>query len=288
MRVLVTGAGGQLGRDLVSALTDAGDRHEIRAATRAQLDVSDRDQVLQVATTLSPQVVIHAGAWTAVDACEGDPDRAYRVNALGTRNVAEACALVGAHLVYLSTDYVFDGSSPDPYREWDDPNPRSVYGRSKLAGEREILAIRPGATIVRTSWVCGAHGSNMVKTVLRLARERSELFFVDDQRGCPTFTEDLADMLVRLATARMPGLFHVTNQGPTTWFQFARDVLVAAGQDADKVRPIATAELQPPRPAPRPANSVLDNAALRLQGIPLLADYHEPLARVVKQLEAGT
>jgi len=287
VRILVTGAGGQLGRDLVPAFAEAGAHHDVVALGHDHLDVTDRDAVLQATGSLRPDLVVHTGAWTAVDACEGDPDRAYRVNALGTRHVAEGCRRIGAHLVYVSTDYVFDGRAAAPYREWDDPNPLSVYGRSKLAGEREVLAIHSDPTIVRTSWVCGPHGSNMLKTVLRLAAERPELSFVDDQRGCPTFTEDLADMIVRLGTARWPGLFHVTNQGPTTWYRFARDVLSAAGLSPDMVRPITTAELQPPRPAPRPANSVLDNAALRLQGIPLLPDYHEALARAIKILEAG-
>jgi dTDP-4-dehydrorhamnose reductase len=208
------------------------------------------------------------------------------VNALGTRHVAEAARLTGAHVVYISTDYVFDGSLDRPYREWDDPNPRSVYGRSKLAGEREVLAGVPGATVVRTSWVFSTHGANMLKTVLRLSAERPELAFVDDQRGCPTATEDLSRMVVTLCSARLPGLFHVTNQGPTTWYQFAREVVAAAGRDPGMVRAIKTRELQPPRPAPRPANSVLDNGALRLHGMALLPDYHEPLERAVKQLEA--
>lgn len=247
--------------------------------------------MLQAVGMVRPDIVVHAAAWTAVDACERDPDRAYRVNALGTRHVVEAARLVGAHILYVSTDYVFDGRSPHPYREWDDPNPVSVYGRSKLGGERELLSswsvLPAGATVVRTSWVCGVHGSNMLKTVLRLSAERSELTFVDDQRGCPTFTADLADMIVRLAVGRMPGLFHVTNQGPTTWYRFAREVVAAAGRDPEMVKPITTGQLQPPRPAPRPANSVLDNAALRLQGMPLLPDYHEPLERAVKQLVAS-
>jgi dTDP-4-dehydrorhamnose reductase len=284
MRVLITGAGGQLGRDLTSAFSGAGSHHDVLPADR--LEVSDRDAVLQAVTASRPTVVIHAAAWTAVDACESDPDRAFRSNALGTRNVAEGARLVDAHLVYVSTDYVFDGRSTEPYREWDQTNPLSVYGRSKLAGEWEAQALRPGVAIVRTSWLCGAHGANMVKTVLRLAHAEAELRFVDDQHGCPTFTEDLAGMILRLATARLPGLFHVTNQGATTWYQFARDVLRCAGLDADRVKPVATADLEPPRPAPRPANSVLDNAALRYQGIPLLDDHHVPLERLVKQLSA--
>jgi dTDP-4-dehydrorhamnose reductase len=286
IRVLITGAGGQLGHDLVAAFS-YGSHREVVAADHARLDVADRDAVMQAAGSIRPEIIVHAGAWTAVDACQSDPDRAYRVNALGSRHVAEAARSVDAHLVYLSTDYVFDGRSPVPYREWDATNPLSVYGRSKLAGEREVAALRPGAAIVRTSWVCGLHGPNMVKTILRLAGERPELAFVDDQRGCPTFTEDLAEMILRLSTARLPGVFHVTNQGATTWYRFARDTLAAAGLDPARVRPIATADLDPPRPAPRPPNSELDNAALRLSGIPLLADHHEPLARLVKQLEAS-
>src|SRR5207302_5699511 len=163
----------------------------------------------------------------------------------------------------------------------DEPNPVSVYGRSKLGGEGEL---DPGATIVRTSWVCGAHGRNFVKTILRLAGERDELAVVDDQHGCPTFTADLADAVRRLVVARLPGVFHVTNQGPTTWYEFARDILAAAGLDRDRVRPIATADLDPPRLAPRPQCSVLDTSALRALGLPLLPDHHESLERLVKEL----
>ena len=218
--------------------------------------------------------MLHAGAYTAVDACESDPDTAFAVNAIGTRNVAEAAVGVGAHLVYVSTDYVFDGTLDRPYVEWDQPNPRSVYGLSKLGGELEVHAVAgPSATVVRTAWVSGAHGANMVKTVLRLAAANpgGPLRFVDDQHGCPTFTADLARAVVRLALDRRPGTFHVTNQGETTWFGFARATLAAAGLDPGRVEPIATSELDPPRPAPRPANSRLDNAALRLSGLPAAA-----------------
>ena len=277
MRILITGAGGQLGHDLVTAF----DGHDVVAAPRARLDVADRDQVLQVIGHVQPDAVVHAGAWTDVDGCELDTDRAYRVNSLGTRHVAEGARLAGALVCYVSTDYVFDGTAASPYREWDDPNPRSVYGRSKLGGEREL---DPDSTVIRTSWVCGLNGHNFVKTVLRLAGERDELAVVDDQHGCPTFTPDLAEMIHRLVVARRPGTFHVTNQGSTSWFGFARDILAAAGLDPGRVRPIATADLDPPRPAPRPANSVLDNAALRLSGVSLLPDYHEPLERMVKEL----
>ena len=279
MRVLITGAGGQLGRELVDAFT--GPSIDVVAADRATLDVGDRDAVLGAITTLQPDAVVHAAAWTAVDDCEGDPDRAWRVNALGSRHVADGARRVGAHVTYVSTDYVFDGTKDGPYVEWDQTGPRSAYGRSKLGGEREL---DPGSTIVRTSWVFGRHGHNMVKTLLRLAAGDGEVRFVDDQRGCPTAADDLATMVRHLVTARLPGTFHVTNTGATTWYDFACDVFAAAGADPARVVPIRTADLDPPRPAPRPANSVLDNAALRLTGIPLLPDHHEPMGRLVKEL----
>ena len=282
MKVFVSGAGGQVGHE-VAARFHAQERHTVVAADHATLDVGDRDAVMQAITATQPDIVVHCAAWTAVDACESDPDRAFLVNALGTRHVAEASARAGAHLLTISTDYVFDGEQAAPYVEWDDPNPRSVYGRSKLGGELEVAG-RPDVTIVRISWVCGAYGNNMVKTILRLAGEHDTLSFVDDQRGHPTFADDIAGMIERLAIERRAGRFHVTNQGAVSWYEFACEVLRAAGLDAARVRPITTAELSPPRPAPRPKNSVLDNAALRLGGIPLLPDFREPLARLVKQL----
>ncbi|HEX3948165.1 MAG TPA: dTDP-4-dehydrorhamnose reductase [Acidimicrobiales bacterium] len=303
MKVLVTGAGGQLGRDLVDAfagLVPAGGRRcslfgpdgpaarpaaEVVGLDHAALPVEERGTVLAAVEALRPDVVVHAGAWTAVDACESDPDRAFAVNALGTRHLAEATHRFRAHLVYVSTDYVFSGRSPRPYVEWDRPDPQSVYGRSKRGGELECP---PTSTVVRTSWVCGAHGANMVKTALRLAAGDGGLRFVDDQYGCPTFTADLAAALVTLAVDRRPGVHHVTNQGATTWFDFVRAVLATAGHDPARVQPIATADLAPPRPAPRPANSVLDNAALRLGGLPLLPDWQDGLDRLVRALEPGT
>lgn len=277
MRVFITGAGGQLGRELVDAFAG----HDVVAADHSTLDVGDRDAVLQAITASVPDAVIHAAAWTAVDACESDPDRAFRDNALSTRSVAEAASRVDASLCYLSTDYVFDGTKADPYDEWDAPNPTSVYGRSKLGGEEELEA---GDTIVRTSWVCGFHGHNMVKTILRLASEHDELSFVSDQRGHPTFAADLARMVRRLVIDQRPGLYHVTNQGAVSWYEFARAVLTAAGLDPNRVQPITTADLDPPRPAPRPANSVLDNAALRLGGIDLLPHYRETLDPLVARI----
>ncbi|CAB4890875.1 unannotated protein [freshwater metagenome] len=282
MRVLVTGASGQLGRDVVLACEASGDT--VFGVDRARLDVTDRDQVLAAITGLAPDAVIHCAAWTAVDACESDPERAFIANALAVRWVAEACDRVQAHLVHVSTDYVFDGTKPTAYHEWDTPNPQSVYGSTKLAGEHEALMLGVGAAVVRTSWVCGEYGNNMVKTIMHLAEHRPELSFVDDQRGHPTFCADLAPVLRRLACDRRSGVHHVTNQGDVSWYEFAQAVVVATGRSAEMVRPIATADLQPPRPAARPANSMLDNVVLRASGLALLPDFRESLAGLVARL----
>jgi dTDP-4-dehydrorhamnose reductase len=282
VRILVTGAGGQLGTDLVPILAP----HDVVAVDHANCDVADRDAVLGLVTTVRPDVIIHAAAWTAVDACQADPDRAWAVNALGTRHVADGARRTGAHLCVVSTDYVFDGRATEPYVEWDPTGPINVYGRSKLAAEREALVGAPGACVVRTSWLCGAGGPNFVATMLRLASEPGEISVVADQHGCPTFTADLAQAIRRLVVARLPGVFHVTNQGATTWYELARATLAAAGHDPGRVRPVTTAELVPARPAPRPAYAVLDNAALRLSGLALLDDHRDALQRLVKELGA--
>ena len=256
------------------------------ACDRHALDVTDRDQVLGAVSAVRPAIVVNAAAWTAVDACEADEARAFHHNALAVRWLAEGCTRFGAHLVHLSTDYVFNGNLDRPYVEWDDPDPGSVYGRSKRAGEHEAITGAPGATVVRTSWVCGWHGNNVVKTILRVAGERTDLAFVDDQRGRPTFAADLAPMVRRLGLDRLPGLVHVTNQGAVSWFEFAQAVMAAAGHDPDRVRPIGTGDIDPPRAAFRPANSVLANEVLRLSGYALLDDFHEPLRRLVAELTA--
>jgi len=285
MRVLVTGARGQLGLDLVAACAAAGD--EVVAVAHADLDITSRSDVLGAVTSVAPDVVINCAAWTAVDACESDPDRALAANGTAVRWLAEACHRARVHLVQVSTDYVFDGTLDRPYHEWDDTDPQSVYGLTKLIGEQEALALGPDATVVRTSWVCGVHGANMVKTIMRLAAERDSLAFVADQVGHPTFTHDLAPALRRIALDRISGVVHATNQTPCSWFQFAQLVVQAMGRDPEMVAPISTAELQPPRPAPRPANSVLDNAVLRMAGFAPLRDFREPLAETVRALLAG-
>ena len=281
MKVLVTGAAGQLGTELVEVFTRAG--HAVVGASHESLDICDAAAVAALVEAEHPDWILHGAAWTAVDACESDPDRAEAVNGGGTRNVVAAADRVGARVLYVSTDYVFDGTKTGPYVESDATNPQSAYGASKLSGEH---AMRPNDLIVRISWVCGYHGNNMVKTILRIAAAQPTLAFVDDQVGHPTFADDAAQGMLALVEAGISGTFHLTNQGAVSWCGFARAVLEAAGDDPTRVAAIATADLTPPRPAKRPANSVLDNAAMRAAGLTLLDDFHVPLARLVKRLLA--
>lgn len=278
--MLVTGSKGQLGTEL-GALVARTAGLELLGVDLPEVDLTDRAGVLELLEGARPGLVLHAAAFTAVDRCESEPELAFRSNALATRFVAEGARRVGAHVVYVSTDYVFDGTKPTPYHEWDRPNPRSVYGASKLGGEQEL---DPAWTVARTSWVCSAQGQNMVRTLLRLADERDTVSFVDDQIGHPTFASDLAGMVLRLGLERLPGVFHTTNSGVVSWYGFARAVFAEAGHDPDRVRPIRTDQLDPPRPAPRPANSVLDDLAWRGAGFERARDFHEPLAEVVASL----
>ena len=280
MKLLITGATGQLGTDLVLSAQKSG--HQVIATIHADLDITDKSQVDRVVGEAKADAIIHAAAWTAVDACESDPQRAMSVNRDGTANIVSAARKSGSRVIYISTDYVFDGTKPTPYIESDLPNPQSVYGASKLAGEQQLDLTTD--QIVRISWVCGEHGANMVKTILRLAATNPTLTFVDDQIGSPTFTSDAAPMIIEMATAGLAGIWHVTNQGSTSWFGFARDVLTCAGLDADRVIATTTKLLQPARPAKRPTNSVLENAQMYKANLTLLDDYHIPLQRLVDVL----
>jgi len=282
MKILVTGARGQLGTELMQVISARGD--EGVGIDIDSVDITQREIVHEVFAEIRPDAVINCAAWTAVDACEDDPDKALTANGVAVRWVAEACDAIDAHLVHVSTDYVFDGTKPTPYVETDVPNPQSVYGTTKLAGEAEALAIGTRAAVVRTSWVCGFHGNNMVKTVHKLAQERDSLSFVSDQIGHPTFTSDLAPLLHTAATDRLAGIFHGTNQGAVSWYEFVREIVRLMGRDPSMVHAITTAELQPPRPAKRPANSVLDNKALRDLGYAPTRDFREPLAELLARL----
>lgn len=281
MKLLITGGAGQLATDVARVAGAAGD--EVVTVTRADLDITDRSAVHAVLGEVRPDAVVNTAAWTAVDACEGDLERAFAANAIGPRWLAEATTRVGAHLVHVSTDYVFDGTKDGAYHEWDEPSPASAYGRSKLAGEQECWRHAGSVAVARTAWVMGAHGANMLKTIVSL-RDRDELAFVDDQVGSPTFTADLAVALRRLAVERIGGLYHLTNSGQTSWFGLVQDVLRELGEDPDKVRPIRTDELDPPRPAPRPANSVLDDVAWRGAGGEPLPLYRDSLRAALVEL----
>ncbi|MDI6892254.1 MAG: dTDP-4-dehydrorhamnose reductase [Actinomycetota bacterium] len=271
MKILITGSEGQLGRDLVRVLSD---EHELFPFD-LDMDVTVLDGTMKTVTTISPDVVIHAAAYTDVDGCELNPDLAYKVNALGTQNVALTCQRCGAAMLYVSTDFVFDGKKGEPYLEFDEPNPISVYGRSKLAGERYVTSLLDRYYITRTAWLFGKHGRNFVKTILKLAEEREELTVVDDQMGSPTYSLDLAKTIAELVKTGWYGLYHTTNSGSCSWFEFAKKILECAGKRGVKVSPITSEELN--RPAPRPTYSVLKNYCLELRGIQPLRHYEEAL-----------
>jgi dTDP-4-dehydrorhamnose reductase len=272
-RWLVTGAGGQLGTDVVAALNG----QEVRALARAELDIADSGAVARVLDEFAPDVVVNAAAYTAVDAAESDEDAAYRVNATGPAVLAAALTGSPARLVHVSTDYVFAGDADRPYDVDDSTGPKSAYGRTKLAGELAVRELLPDASwVVRTAWVYGAGGGNFVKTMARLERERDTLDVVDDQRGSPTWTADLAAGLVELATAAAPaGTYHCTNAGDTTWFGLARAVFEQLEADPQRVRPTTTDAF--PRPAPRPAYSVLSDEAWRAAGLAPMRPWRDAL-----------
>ena len=275
MRILITGAGGMLGLDVLRAAPRTG--HEALGLTRAQLDITDAAATAAAVRDAAPDAVINCAAWTNVDGAESDAEAASAVNGKGAGNVAAAATAAGAWVLQVSTDYVFDGSKPSPYAESDPVGPVSAYGRSKLEGERAVAAAAPEThTIVRTAWLFGAGGKCFPKTILRAAAQRPELTVVADQVGCPTFTAHLAPALTELAAQRVPGILHVVGGGQCSWYEFAAAILVAAGVDCP-VRPISTAEY--PVPARRPANSVLVSE----RGAPTLPSWREGLAAFMSE-----
>ncbi len=312
-RWLVTGAGGMLGQDLVTVLRHRGE--QVTGLDRAELDVTDEGSIRAALRCGRPDVVVNCAAWTAVDDAEAQEDAALQVNGHGAANLATACAASGTRIVQLSTDYVFGtasggtasggtasggtalsgtalsgtvltGTGQRPFAEDDAPAPDTAYGRTKLAGELAVLRLLPLAGyVVRTAWLYGAHGPNFVRTMIRLAGERPTVDVVADQRGQPTWTVDVAEQIFTLVTSGAePGVYHATSSGETSWFGLAREVYRLLGADQERVRPVTSASF--PRPAPRPAYSVLRHARQAVAGIEPIGDWRRALQRAWPDLVA--
>jgi dTDP-4-dehydrorhamnose reductase len=270
MRILIAGAAGQLGQALVREAAKQG--WEAVATDVGQMDITDPRAVQRHLARHRPEVVVNAAAATRVDHLEAEPDLALKVNGLGPRNLAVACRQLGVKLIHLSTDYVFDGSKDGPYQEWDATNPLSVYGRSKLLGEELVRQQCPDHFIVRTAWLYGLPGPNFVTAILAKGRMGQGVKVVNDQRGSPTSALALAPQLLALAATEAFGTYHATCRGEATWYEFAVLILQTAGLQA-QAAPCTTAEY--PRPARRPANSVLENRMLGLAGLDLMPSWQE-------------
>jgi len=259
LRILVTGARGMLGTDLVEQLSG---KHQVIGVDVEDFDITDVRQVEENVLDFNPELVIHSAAYTNVDGCETNVEQAYRVNAVGSQNMALACQKIDIPMLYIGTDFIFDGSKTTPYLEWDHPNPLSVYGSSKYAGEYFVSHLLQKYYIVRIAWLYGEHGNNFVKTILRLAAERDKLQVVDDQVGSPTYTRDVALGISKLVRSDNYGVYHMVNKGSVSWYGFAKKILELSGVQGVEVEPITSDKLD--RPARRPAYSVLRNFALEL------------------------
>ena len=278
MKILVCGANGMLGQDLIKQLT--AENHDIDATDYGTLNICDLEQIIMRVKEFVPDMIINCAAHTNVDGCETDIDNAYRINAIGPKNLAIAANMVYASLVHISTDYIFDGETNRSYLEEDFPNPQSVYGKSKYFGEQNVKALTNKYFILRTQWLYGVGGKNFVKTMLNLAKNSLSLKVVNDQFGSPTYTADLAEVICRLIKTSAYGTYHVTNSGYCTWFQFTKDIMELAGI-AIEINPCATEEF--PRPAKRPKFSVLENLNLRLCGFREMRHYKDALKYYLKE-----
>ncbi|MBS8265761.1 dTDP-4-dehydrorhamnose reductase [Mesobacillus boroniphilus] len=273
MKVAVTGAAGQLGKDVVIELEKQG--FEVLALDRDVLDITDEQAVLSFMEQNRPDSILHCAAYTNVDGAEEDEQTAYKVNALGSEYLAKAAAKIDAKMLQVSTDYVFDGSATEPYGTDHPTKPLGAYGRTKLAGEEFVQQYLEKYFIVRTAWVFGVHGNNFVKTMIRLGKEREELGVVHDQVGSPTYTVDLARFMVELMQSEKYGIYHATNEGICSWYEFAVEIFRQAEIDVT-VKQLTTEQF--PRPAARPKYSVLSKSKIEEQGFTPLRHWKEALA----------
>ena len=279
MRILVTGASGQLGYDVERELERRGIEH--LGTSSRELDITDRAAVEHLMQSYRPDAVIHCAAYTKVDLAEDEPERCWAVNADGTRNMAAACRKTGAKLLYISTDYVFPGTGERSYETGDPTGPVNTYGRSKLAGELAVQSLLEKYFIVRISWVFGKNGNNFVKTMLRLAETKAELSVVCDQIGSPTYTADLAPLLCDMVQTERYGVYHATNEGTTAWSEFAEAIFELAGRQV-VVHPIPTSAY--PTRAARPLNSRMSKECLHSNGFQELPEWKNALARYLKEI----
>ncbi|MCM3288515.1 dTDP-4-dehydrorhamnose reductase [Paenibacillus sp. MER 180] len=274
MKILVTGVKGQLGSDVARFFVQK--EHEVFGMSRDDMDITDSNQCHSVVTLLSPDVIIHCAAYTAVDKAEQDIVEAYRVNADGTRNLAAIAEKMGIKFCYVSTDYVFDGTATQPYHEYDNTNPVTIYGKSKRAGEILTQSLCSRYYIVRTSWVYGSNGNNFVKTMIKLGKELNELKVVSDQVGSPTYTEDLAYFIEQLIGTDKYGIYHASNQGQCSWYDFACAIFEEKSINIT-VHPCTTEEF--PRPAPRPRFSVMEHMSIKSNNFVDLPPWRESLVK---------
>ena len=279
MKVLITGSNGQLGLELSKQLHE-NSNYDVIKTDREDLNILDSKNVNDIITTEKPDIVINCAAHTAVDVCETDIENAYKINALGPRNLAIACEKIGSKFVQVSTDYVFDGSGNRPYREDDMTCPNSIYGTSKLMGEQFTKEFCSKYFIVRTAWLYG-NGNNFVKTMLKLAETNTELNVVDDQVGSPTSTVDLAKAIIELMNTEYYGTYHGTCEGQCSWYDFAKKIFELKNIDI-KVNPVTSEEFK--RPAPRPAYSVLDNFMFKLVGLNSFRNWEESLKEYIDKI----
>ena len=311
MKILITGATGQLGSDLVKVLSD---EYQITPAHRVDFDITNLEATLSFIRDTEPDAIIHPAAFTDVDGCESQQDKAFIVNGLGTRNIAIAAKKIDAKLFYISTDFVFGGKKTGPYREYDRPNPQTIYGKSKLLGEEFVKEQLNKFFIIRIAWLYGQNGNNFFKTMLNLAQEKKEIKVVDDQWGTPTWTMDIARQIKQLLSTEAYGIYHCTSQGSCTWYEFALEIFKCASYEAE-IAPNGSAHLIPnpesripalfaltpntqslkpiiirsvtsagfPRPAKRPINSVLENYMLQLQHLDIMPHWKDSLHQFMQR-----